>query len=105
MRCWHPSSIWTAVFLKKSLPQLALIGSLAGSLCRQFIEFFLSFSSPPSHLPFLRFCFPSPPVFSFFLSFSVLPVGGLEEKRAAAVQGKNALTPQTVLFAKACKGT
>lgn len=55
MRCWHPSSIWTAVFLKKSLPQLALIGSLAGSLCRQFIEFFLSFSSPPSSSSFSPF--------------------------------------------------
>lgn len=68
---------------QKSLPQLAFIGSLAGSL----LSFLLS-----------SYCFS----FSFFFP---PPVGGLKKESSHSSWGKNVLTPLTMLPARACKGT
>lgn len=92
---------WQLSSSQRALPQLALIGSLASSLCKKFIESFLSssFSSPPSLSSFL-----------FLLSAScLLPFPFLlcltsrwPEERVSSSNswGKNVLTPHCAL----CQG-
>ena len=59
-------------------------GLSCGSLRGQFIEsspFYTPFSWPPASSSFSPFLLSPPPVFSLFLSFLVLPVGGLEGRK------------------------
>lgn len=97
---FRPGS-WQLSSSQRALPQLALIGSLASSLCQKFIESFLpsSFSSPPSLSSFSFLFFHSCP---FPFPFLLCLTSRWPEERVSSSNswGKNVLTPHCAL----CQG-